>query len=214
MTGTQAYTAYTEALTECGESDRAAQISVQGKKYGMALLSSLSGFQDSLSQPLSDFTHSLKKYDESDVDALFWGAMGWATWIRYQEGSPASIADLPQIEQIMLRVLELDENFYYGGAHLFLGAYYAARPKMYGGKPEESRQHFEKALAISKRQLLLVQVVYAETYARMVFDRELFEVLLREVLEFPLENKVELTLSNEIAKRRARKLLDHAEEYF
>jgi len=140
--------------------------------------------------------------------------MGWATWIRYQEGSPAAVADLPKIEQIMLRVVELDEGFYYGGAHLFLGAYYASRPQMYGGKPEESRRHFERALQLSKGQFLLVQVTYADTYARMVFDRALYTSLLQEVLDFPLESKPELALSNSIAKRRARKLLDLADEYF
>ena len=214
LTGTQAYTAYTSALTECGKPDRAAQVSDRAREYGRSLLFNLPGFKDNLAKPLTDFTRSLATYDRCDVPSLFWGAMGWATWIRYQEGSPAAVADLPKIEQIMLRVVELDEGFYYGGAHLFLGAYYASRPQMYGGKPEESRRHFERALQLSKRQFLLVQVTYAETYARMVFDRALYTSLLQEVLDFPLESKPELALSNSIAKRRARKLLDLADEYF
>ena len=214
MTGTQAYTAYAAALTECGESDRAAQLSARAKEYGIALLNGLPGFQDSFEKPLAEFTQSLKKYDAGNVDALFWGATGWGTWIRYQEGAPAAVADLPKVEQIMLRVLEMDENFYYGGAHFFLGAYYAARPEIYGGKPEESRLHFERALSISDRQFLLIQVTYAETYARMSFDRELYEGLLQEVLDFPLESRPELNLSNSVAKRRARRQLDKADIYF
>ncbi len=213
-TATQAYAAYTAALTECGKPDRAAQLSDRAKKYGKSLLSELPGFERSVSKPLTDFTRTLTRFDRSDTASLFWGATGWATWVQYQEGSPAALADLPKIEQIMLRVLQLDEGFYNGGAHLFLGAYYASRPKMYGGKPEESQQHFERALQLSKRQFLLTQVTYAETYARMVFDRELYVGLLQEVLNFPLESNPGSALSNLIAKRKARRLLDHVDEYF
>lgn len=214
LAGAQAYTAYTAALTECGKPERAAQLSIRAKEYGSALLGSLSDFEKNFSKPLADFSRSLNTYGSADVDVLFWGATSRATWIRFQEGAPAAVVDLPKIEQIMLRVLELDEDYYYGGAHLFLGAYKAARPKMYGGKPEESRSHFERALDISNRQFLLVQVTYAETYARMTFNRELYESLLQEVLDFPLENKPDLSLNNLVAKRRARRLLDLTESYF
>ena len=50
------------------------------------------------------------------------------------------MADLPIIEYIMLKVVELEDSYYYGGAHIFLGAYYSSRPPMFGGKPVESRK--------------------------------------------------------------------------
>lgn len=214
MIGTQSYSAYGAALTECGNAERAAQISIRAKEYGMNLLSLLPGLKESLSLPLDGFTQSLKKIDSTQVKYLFWGGYGWASWIQHESGSAAAIADLLKVEQIMLRVLELDETFYNGAAHLFLGAYYGAKPKLYGGKPEESRFHFERALAISNRQFLLVQVAYAETYGRMVFDRKLYENLLKEVLDFPLEKMPEQALSNQVAKRRARRLLDEVDMYF
>jgi hypothetical protein len=113
----------------------------------------------------------------------------------------------------MLRVVELNDSFYYGGAHIFLGAYYSSRPEMYGGKPRESREHFEQALVISNRKFLLAQVTYAETYARMVFDKKLYQDLLNEVLEQPLEDN-EMASSNKLAQVMAKKLLDATEEYF
>lgn len=214
MTGTQSYSAYAAALTECGNAERAAQLSIRAKEYGMGLLSLLPGVKDNLSQPLGDFTQALKKIDSSQVKYLFWGGYGWASWIQNESGSAAAIADLLKVEQIMLRVLELDETFYHGAAHLFLGAYYGAKPKLYGGKPEESRLHFERALAISNRQFLLVQVAYAEIYGRMAFDRTLYENLLQEVLDFPWKSKPDFALSNQVAKRRARRLLDQVDMYF
>lgn len=214
MTGTQAYTAYGAAVTECGDAERAAGLSVRAKEYGMNLLSLLPGLRDSLSLSPDDFTQALKKIDSSQVKYLFWGGYGWAAWIQHQEGSAAALADLVKVERIMLRVLDLDETFYNGAPHLFLGAYYGAKPKPYGGRPEESRRHFERALAVSDRQFLLAQVTYAEIYGRMAFDRTLYESLLREVLDFPLENRPDLALSNQVAKRRARRLLERADMYF
>jgi hypothetical protein len=113
----------------------------------------------------------------------------------------------------MLRVVELDESYYYGGAHLFLGAYYSSRPAMYGGKPQLSREHFERALAISNRKFLLTLVTYAETYARMVFDKTLYENLLTEVLDQPLDDN-EMASSNKLAQVMAKKLLDATEDFF
>jgi hypothetical protein len=84
---------------------------------------------------------------------------------------------------------------------------------MYGGKPQESRKHFERALAISNRKFLLAQVTYAETYARMIFDKELYQKLLNEVLGQPLEDN-DMASSNKLAQVMAQKLLDATEEYF
>ena len=130
--------------------------------------------------------------------------------IRTQHGSPASIADSVKVERIMLRLEELDDTYQQGGVHLFLGAYYAAKPQMFGGRPDLSRIEFEKALAISQRSFLLVQTTYADTYARQVRDKALFDGLLKEVVDFPLNNSKDNALSNQIAKRKAKRLLADA----
>lgn len=213
IAGTKAYISYTSALSEYGETTRAMRLSLKAKDYGMSLLRQLPDLALEEGAGLSDFTDSLTGLKEKHVDSLFWGGYGWATWIRFQNGAPAAMADLPKVEQIMLRVVALDESFYHGGAHLFLGAYYGSRPKMYGGKPEESRKHFERALEIGQRKFLLSQVAYAEGYARMIFDRELYESLLTEVLDQPLENN-ELASSNQLAKVMAAKLLAQIDDFF
>ncbi|GAG59489.1 unnamed protein product, partial [marine sediment metagenome] len=47
--------------------------------------------------------------------------------------NPRAIFDLPKVEALMKRVLELDETYYFAGAHLFFGSLFAARPAMFGG---------------------------------------------------------------------------------
>ncbi|HEX4974769.1 MAG TPA: TRAP transporter TatT component family protein, partial [Pseudomonadales bacterium] len=82
-----------------------------------------------------------------------------------------------------------------------------------GGKPEEGKQHFERAIAISEGKNLLVKVMYAEQYARLVFDQKLHDRLLNEVIS---SNPVvpELTLINTFAQEKAHKLLAESKDYF
>ena len=213
MVATKAYSAYALTLHDANEVDRAVTMSLKAKKYGIALLNQLHGLKNINNKTLTETDQALDRISRDQVGFLFWGAYGWTTWIRFQEGAPGALVDLPTIEHIMLRVVELNDSFYYGGAHIFLGAYYSSRPEMYGGKPRESREHFEQALVISNRKFLLAQVTYAETYARMVFDKKLYQDLLNEVLEQPLEDN-EMASSNKLAQVMAKKLLDATEEYF
>ncbi len=213
MSGVQAYIFFAAVQFEYGEESCAVELSKKARDYGKALLLQIADCGQELPRTLADFTSCIRKIGKQDVAPLFWGGYGWATWINYQEGSPAAVADLPKVEQLMLRILALDESFYHGAAHLFLGAYYAARPPMFGGKPEESRRHFERALAISSRHFLLTQVLYAKTYARMTANRALFEKLLREVIDQPLIVD-DLASSNKLAKMKAGRLLAHINEFF
>lgn len=213
MTGAKAYGGYASILNEDGQVDRAVTMSIKAKQYGITLLKQLPGLENIENSSLDDIEHALEQISSSKVGHLFWGAYGWAVWIQYQQGAPAAMADLPVVEQIMLRVVELDESYYYGGAHIFLGTYYGSRPPILGGKPEESRKHFERALALNKRKFLLTQVAYAESYARTAFDRELFMKLLTEVIKQPLEND-DLASSNKLAKVMAEKLIGQVDEFF
>ncbi|MCX5863861.1 MAG: TRAP transporter TatT component family protein [Deltaproteobacteria bacterium] len=212
--GTQAYTAYASLMPECGRPERAAVLGEMAKAYGLRLLGTHKGLGGADQLPLAQFSEAVQSVGSGEVDKLFWGGYGWATWIGFSKGAPAAVVDLPKVEQLMLRVLALDERFYQGGAHLFLGIYNGSRPAMLGGRPEVSREHFEKALALGERRFLPALVAYAEYYAKQTFDRELYVSLLEEALAFDLALAPDLTLPNVLAKRRAQKLLAQADEIF
>ncbi len=209
-TGTQSYSAYATALSECGTSDqRIAIISDKAYLYGTRLLRQ---FLPMEKMDGKEFERMLAKLDKNDLPFVFWGTFGWISWVRSQNGSPAAMADLVVIEKIMSRLLELDETFEGGSIHLFFGGYYAARPVLLGGKPDLSRIHFEKALMLSKRKFLLIQTTYAATLARQTMNKELHNRLLEEVTSFPLDSAPEFALTNRIAVKRARRLLE--DDYF
>ena len=214
MHGTQAYTAYASLMPECGRPERAAVLGERAKAYGLRLLGTHKSLGGADQIPLAGFNEALQGVGPGEVEKLFWGGYAWATWIGFSKGAPAAVADLPKVEELMLRVLALDEGFYHGGAHLFLGIYYGSRPAMLGGRPEVSRNHFEKALALGDRRFLPTLVAYAEYYARQTFDQELYVRLLEEALAFDLAQAPDLTLPNVLAKRRARKLLAQVDEFF
>jgi hypothetical protein len=211
LTATQSYSAYAAALEECGgTAQRIDAMAGKARFYGKHLLRSLLPIDSKGNEP--GFDRNLAKISADDVPEVFWGASGWLTWILRQKGSPEAIADIVLIEKIMARLLVLDESFQGGSVHLFFGAYHAAKPEMFGGRPDLSASHFDKALAISKRRFLLTQTTYAATVARTTMNRDLHDRLLQEVLAFPLSSAPEFGLSNRIAVKRAIKLL--AENYF
>jgi tetratricopeptide (TPR) repeat protein len=214
LTATQAYSSYAFTLDEMGESERAAALSIKAKDYGLALFRLAADLRGKIPGQLNDFNRILASLHKNDVPSLFWAGYGWATWVKLSNGSPAALADLPEIEQIMRRVLELDETYYYGAAHIFLGYYYGSRPEILGGDMEKSRRHFERALQISGRNYLMAQVTYAESYARQTFNRELFKDLLTEVLNHPLTTDSDRSTSNQLARKRARQLLAQIDDYF
>jgi hypothetical protein len=125
-----------------------------------------------------------------------------------------AMSELPRVEWMMKRALELEEGFYYGGPHLFMGIWYASRPKMAGGDLKKAREHFLKAIHLGQGKFLMSSVYYANYYARKVMDKELFISTLQNVLETPANIVPELTLINSVAQKTAKELLDHVEDYF
>lgn len=214
LTATQAFSGYSAVLDACGKPDRAATVSGKAKLYGLSLLWNCDFLQGICTIPFAHLQDEISRLPKEKVDFLFWAGNGWATWIRHQQGSPESLAQLVRVEQIMLRVLELDESYYFGGAHLFLGTYYGSKPPLLGGKLELSRHHFERALLLGNREFLPALVLYAQTYARMAFDRELFVDLLQEVLAYPLAKRPDIALANQVAKRNAARLISQVDQFF
>jgi len=87
------------------------------------------------------------------------------------------------------------------------------RPASLGGKPEEGKADFEKALALSGGQNQMVRVLYARHYARLVFDKDLHDKLLNEAIAAD-PHAPGLTLINVLAQAQARQLLESGKDYF
>jgi hypothetical protein len=216
--GAQATAAYASAFLIGKYPQRAVIQYTKAKEYAIRALSLRnSTFAEVKDKPYDEFVTCLPTFTKKDVPALFWTASCWAFWIQAMSSTDSSwdaFADLPLVTAMMQRVVELDESYYYGGPHLVLGVLNGLLPPGLGGKPEEGRKHFEKALEISNGKLFTVQVMYAKFYARMVYDRKLHDRLLKQVLDSPVDAVPELTLTNTLAKRQAVDLLASGADYF
>ncbi len=185
----------------------------RGREFGIAALSRQSHIHKGFKSSFKKFEKAIKRTDRGDLPALFWTSFNWASWINLNRDDPMAIVDMPRIEAMIDRVIEIDTNFYYGSAHAFKGIIAASRPKVLGGNPELSRSEFEKALAIAP-DYLMTRVLYAQYYARQVQDKELFRRLLNEVLKDSDNGLKEQALANALAKRRAKILLKMEGELF
>jgi hypothetical protein len=209
--GAKAYSGYIGAMQECGLSkDRIAAMADKAHLYGIELLSPIVPI--SPTNTLDELDEKLQHISKGYTARLFWGAFAWISWIERQAGAPAAMADIGKIEKILIKIIELDETFLSGAAHFLLGAYYGSKPKMFGGKPELSKFHFDKSLKISGRKMLIFQTTYAQTLARLTMDKELHDSLLLEVINFVPESSPENMLANQIAIKRAKRLIQ--ENYF
>ncbi len=159
------------------------------------------------------FREQLAALRIGDIDLLYTWGTSWAGWIQTHRNDWNAIADLPRVEQVMKRVIELDETHDWGRAHVYLGVINSQLPPSLGGKPDIGRAHFEQAINISNGRDLIAHVEFARTYARLVFDQELHDRLLNDVLTMD-ERVNSLILSNALAKREADKLLQTSAAYF
>lgn len=149
----------------------------------------------------------------AQVPALYTWAFAHAGWIQANGENWNAIAELPKVEAAMRRVVALDDAYERGAPHIYLGILATLRPAALGGRPEEGRRQFERAIELSDGKNLMGQVQFARYYARLVFDRRLHDQLLKAVLAADAEQPG-LTLSNTLAKEQARKLLADADAYF
>lgn len=213
ITAAQSYAAYASAFIQDENKEYAATLYAKAKGYALRALEQ-NGFKNPLSRPFDDFETGLQKVGAKDVPYLFWAASCWGSWISLNMRSMEAMAELPRVEAMMKRVLVLDEAFYYGGAHIFMGVLEASKPRIAGGDLNRARDHFLRAIELGDGSFLMTKVYYANYYAKKAFDRELYTSILENVLEIPVDIVPELTLLNTAAHTKAKKMLDEVDEYF
>lgn len=213
ITAAQAYASFASAFVEDADKEYARTLYAKAKKYALRALE-LQGLNQPVSRSFDDFEKALNQLGKDDVPYMFWTATCWGSWIRLSLGSMAAVAELPRVEALMKRVLVLDEKFYFGGPHLFMGIWFASRPKIAGGDLTRAQHHFQKALEFSQGKFLMTQVYYADHYARKTFDRNLFVATLQNVLETPVDKIPQLTLLNTVAHKKAKEMIEQVDTYF
>lgn len=155
----------------------------------------------------------LAKLGKKDAPALFWHIFCKANYLNLNKHRPAAIAQLPSLEPAINRLEELDPEYYYNGAYILKGAFFAIRPRMFGGNPEKAKEYFEKALTGKGKDFLMTKYEYAKMAAPADLDEELFDRLISEILNAEIKDGPE-RLANEAAKIKAKKLQEQKDDLF
>jgi hypothetical protein len=212
LAGSKLYGAFAAAFIR--EPVRAKRLARKARDYSdRALCAHGAALCNVLEKPYDDFAAVIASLKVDDVPLLYTSGTAWAGWIQANSSDWNAIATLPKVKALMTRVIELDETYSHGEGHLYLGVFATLLPPALGGKPEEGRVHFERAIQLSAGRDLMAKVEYARRYARITYDRPLHDRLLQEVLDADAVAPG-LTLSNMLAKRQAKELLASAESYF
>jgi len=196
--------------------DPARQTLFANKAFDLALLAGCKGLKNACGvrdREFAEFSSWVETLGEKDVPLAYGMGTAWAGWIQANSADWGAIAELGKVKALMARVAELNPAYEYGGPELYLGVFETLLPPAMGGKPDVGRAHFERAIELAEGKFLPAKVFFAQQYARLVFDRELHDSLLQEVMD--ADARVDgLTLINLIAKEQASALLESADDYF
>ncbi len=211
---TQALSGYALGFAEDEEPERAKVFYLRARDYGLRVLQADDFFSENEDGTLDNFTLAINNLDSDYLAALFWTGFAWGGWINLSLDNPAALIDLPKVQIMMQRVLEIDESFFHGGAHLFFGSAWGLKPRMLGGDPQKAKEHFDKNLQLTEGKFLLTYIYYARFYAAKTLDEDLFNQFIVKVEDTPADVLPEYQLLNMIAKKKAKYLKTKQEDLF
>jgi hypothetical protein len=134
-------------------------------------------------------------------------------YLRAHSDDWNSLAELPQIEALFNHYMNINGDEVNSAVYTYMGILLTLRPPALGGEPERAREYFEKAIELTDGRDLGAKVEFARGYAKLLYERELHDQLLTDVLAAdPYYDGY--TLSNVLAQEQAKALLAEADDYF
>jgi hypothetical protein len=165
-------------------------------------------------QGFDEYLNTLALINKNDAELLLNHAISSLAYTRAHSSDWNAIARLPHIQAMLEHYIEIAPNTeMFDSVYTYLGILSTLRPPALGGDFEKGKSYFELAIEISGGKNLSVKVEYANGYAKPLYDRELHDKLLSEVLlADPIINGY--TLTNILAQEEAVLLLESADDYF
>ncbi len=192
--------------------ERAERLYRRALGYGIRGLDEVQpGFADMLK---SDPSKALAPFCKKDVALLYWTAVAWGAAISLDKTNSALAADLPGVEALICRAMQLDKEFDEGVLYDFMIVYEGGRPVAAGGSIDRARAALARAVQLSGGRRAAPMVSFAETVDISTQDRAEFKKLLDEALAIDIDGAPDQKLANVIAQRRARWLLGRMDRLF
>ena len=191
---------------------RARRLYLRAQGYGLRGLEvKHPGFGKAL---LANPKATVRTATKPDVPLLYWTAAAWASAISLSKDNPELVGQIPAMEALMDRALELDESYGNGSIHTFMISYEMSRAGAAGDPAARARKHFERAMVLARGTDASPLVALAEAVAVQKQDVKEFESLLNRALAVNPDANPDLRLRNTVMQRRARWLLSRQSELF
>lgn len=191
------------------EKERARRLYLRARDYG---LRGLETRHESLrSRFAADPAAALAATDGDDVELLYWTAAAWGSAVGLAKDDPQLVSDLPRIEALADRALELNPGFAGGALHSFMISWEMVRAGAEGDPTERAAAHFKRAVELSGGREAGPYVAYAESVCMAREDRQCFSEALESALAIDPADQPSARLANILMQRRARWLLDNVD---
>jgi len=155
---------------------------------------------------------AIKKAELEAVPAMYWYATNIGKWAN-AKGFVTVLKYKDDIKATMLRVMELNPDYFYAAPLRYFGAYEAKTAGLAGGSLEKSKDFFEQAVK-NGPDYLGTKVLYAEYYATKTQDKDLYEKLLKEVLAADPKVDAAIEPENVREQMKAKLMLDNIDDNF
>lgn len=196
------------------DADRARTLTTRARDYGaksMCLSYKPACDWNAIGYP--EYEASLSGLRKKHADIVYAYGLASLAYIRAHSDDFSALARLPHAEALLTRYLQISDGELSASVHVYLGILATIRPPMLSGEPEKGRAAFERAIELSGGKDLSAKVEFARGYARLLYERELHDKLLNEVLAAD-PNVPGYTLTNILAQHDATILLATADDYF
>ncbi len=194
--------------------ERARRLTERARGYGFrAICLSFEPACDWRRMSFDDFEATLADLSNKQSDAAYAYGLSSLAYIQAHRDDYNAIARISHAEALLTRYLDISDGDSDASVYVYLGILATILPPMLGGEPEKGRAAFERAIELSNGKDLSAKVEYARGYARLMYERDLHDELLNEVLGAD-PNIPGYILTNVMAQQDATALLDSADDYF
>lgn len=198
---------YSMLFVESEDKERASDLYYRAAIYGFKSLG--------ITETLEDINqNTLNKINKQNIESLLWTTVSWTSWINLNLHEPSALAQLGMAQSFIDKLMEINPDVFYGLPYLLKAASLSIRPPMLGGDYEKAQEYFEKALSSGKRKFYLSQYYYARYYCVGLQDKEMFTILLNEIIESNSDDLRDVCLINKVIQAKALELLNDVDEYF
>ena len=193
---------------------RASRLTSRARRY--ALTAMCESYEPACHWPeanYDEFVATLDGIGPKKAEYLYTYGFASLADLRAHSADWNSLAELPQIEALFNHYLDISSDEVNSSVFTYMGILLTLRPPALGGEPEKARQYFEKAIVATNGKDLGAKVEFARGYAKLLYERELHDRLLNEVMAAdPYQDG--FVLSNVLAQEDAALLLAEADDYF